>query len=395
MKKIYWKNVLLPLLLTVFLSGVTGCQTGNQPGSSILDVPPGTATSDDNRIVASMGTINLSQKQVISYMQSLDRAVVTRALNQDGGLEDLVKGLALRTNVVTRAAGQNWLERPEIRSKIEDVQNAALYRLYIDEKSEPPADYPDDATVQKVYEANKQQMAAADKLALKPLEEIAPLIRQKLREQQKQLNEQNYLEGLVSSNPITLDANKLVEFINLSPEQKQQQAERLKEPVARMGSLGVSLDLVLKSLRNLEPAQLQALNNFQELERYLTRLTKQYFALSIAVAEKFNERPLVNNDLEQARMQVVYTTYMANVTAPPGGFPGPAVIEETYQGNLQNLVVPDQYHLAKIVISLQWGSCCCPDQGQTGCRRGAYQWCRLCGPRKTLFPGSAVSKKWR
>ncbi|MGB5443039.1 MAG: peptidylprolyl isomerase [Gammaproteobacteria bacterium] len=351
MKKMYWKNVLLPLLLTVFLAGVAGCQTGQQPGSSILDAPPGTATSDENRIVANMGTINLSQKQVISYLQSLDRAVVTTSLNQDGGLEDLVKGLALRTNVITRAAGQGWLERPEIRSKIEDAQRNILYGLYISEKTEPAADYPDEATVTKVYEANKQRLAADGQPALKPLQEIAPFIKQKLREQQKQVNEQNYIQGLVSSNPITVDMQKLVGFINLSQEQKQQQVERLKEPVASMGDLAVGLGLSLQSLGNLESAQQQQLlNNAQLLQQYLSRLALQYFVLKEAIAVKFNARPEVNNRMEQARSQVIYTTYMQAWSAPESGFPDAALIEESYRKNQGALAIPDRYHLAQIVI---------------------------------------------
>ena len=353
MKKMYWKNALVPLLLMVSLPVIVGCQqTAIKPVSAISDAPPGTDANDENRIVASMGAINLSNKQVISYLLSMDPQVLTRALNQDSGLENLVKGVALRTNVITRAAGQNWLERAEVQAKIEDAQRIVLYGMYMNEKNKPPADYPDDAAVTQVYEASNQQLVAAGKPALKPLKEIAPVIRQRLRERQQQLNEQNYLNGLVSSNPITVDLDKLFQFINLSLEQKQQQQERLKESVARVGNMGVTMGLALKSLRNLEPAQQQQLlNNTQQLQQYLSRLALQYFVLNEAIAEKFNARPVVNNRMEQARMQTIYTTYMKAWAAPESDFPGVALIEENYRNNLQNLVVQDRYHFAKIVIA--------------------------------------------
>ena len=383
MNKMYWKNALLPMLLTVFLAGVVGCQTGKQPDFSVLDAPPGTATGDESRIVASMGTINLSQKQVISYLQSVDREIVTNALNQDGGLENIVKGAALRTNVVTRAAGQNWQERPEIKIKIEDAQRDVLYNMYISEKSEPPADYPDDAIVTRIYETNKQQLAAAGKPALKPLQEIAPVIRQRLREKQQQENLQAYLDGLISTNPISVDLNKLVGYLKLSQEQKQQQEDSLKEPVARMGNLGVTLGLALKSLGSLEPSeQRQVLNNTEQLQRYVNRLAIQYFVLNEAIAEKFNARPEVNNQMEQARLQVIYTTYMQNWSAPESDFPGTALIEENYQNNLQKLVVPDRYHLAKIVIANSGDTAADAVKARTGRR----------APRVSVAPISRPSR---
>ena len=107
MKKLSWKDALVSLLLTASLSVIVGCQDGSKPVSAVSDAPPGADANDENPVVASMGAINLGKKQAVSYLQSLDEPIVTKALNRDGGLEELVKGVALRTNVITRAAGQN------------------------------------------------------------------------------------------------------------------------------------------------------------------------------------------------------------------------------------------------------------------------------------------------
>ena len=352
MKKMYWKDALVFLLLTVSLSVIVGCQEGSKPVSAVSDAPPGADANTENPVVASMGAVNIGKQQAVAYLQSLDEPIVSNALGQDGGLEELVKGVALRTNVITRAAGQNWQDRPEVKAAIETAQRTVLYSMYVNEKSQPPADYPDAAAVAQVYEANQQQLAAAGKPGLKPLKEIAPIIKQRLREQQRQTNEQAYLNGLVSSNPITVDLNKLITYINLPQDQKQQQEERLKEPVARMGNMAVSMGLVMKSLRSLEaPQQQQVLSSNQQLQQYVNRLAIQYFVLNEAIAAKFNARPAVNNHMEQARLQVLYKTYMQAWSAPEADFPDATLVQENYQKNLDKLVVPDRYRLAKIVIA--------------------------------------------
>lgn len=352
MEKMCWKKTLALLLVTVSLSGIVGCQGGKKTVSSASDGSSGVDDSAGNRAVASMGAVSLSQKQVINYLQSLDSSIVTGALNREGGLEDLARGAVLRKNIVTRATNEGWLERADVKTKIADARRNVLSSMYLNAKSEPPAGYPDDATVAKVYETTSQRQAAAGKAALKPLEEIAPVIKQRLREKQKKTNEQNYLKGLVSSNPITVDLKKLVDFINLSQQQKQQQAELLKQPVARMGNMNVSLELALKTLRGLPPAQQrQVLNNTRQLQQFMHRLARKYFILNEAIAAKFNARPAVKNNMEQARLQVIYTIYMKAWSAPESDFPGAALVEESYQKNLGKLVVKDRYLLAKIIMA--------------------------------------------
>ena len=351
MKKPYRKEVLALLVLTLSLSGIVGCQNAKKPVSLVSDVPPG-ASPDDNRIVASMGTVNLVNKQVLGYLQSLNPRLVSAALNKDGGLEDLVKGVALRANVVARATREGWHEQAVVKTRIEEAQRNVLYNMYINEKSLPQADYPDDGAVARVYEARQQQRVASGKADLEPLEEMAPAIRQRLRQKRKQVNEKNYIKALVARNPITVDMDKLVEFTSLSQQQKQHQGvEQLQESVARMGDLNISLEQLLKSLDNKAPAQRrQLLNNARQLQQYLYRLAIQHLVQSEAIAAGYTERPTVKNHLEQARSQVVYAAYMKAWSAPENDFPDTDLIEESYQKNLERLVVPERYQLARIVI---------------------------------------------
>jgi|GEM_PF-6084935 len=352
MEKMYWKKALGLLLLTVSLSGIVGCQGGNKSVSSVSDEPPVADARNAGRTVASMGEVNLTQKQAVNYLQSLDPAIVTAALNKAAGLEELIKGAVLRENVVARAVKDNWQERAEIKVKIEEARRNVLYSMYLSEKSGPPADFPDDATVEKVYENSNRQLLAAGKPALKPLPEIAPLVRQQLREKKQQANQQDYLKDLVSKNPVTVDLNKLIDFVKLPQEERQQQAESLKEPVARMGSTGVSLGAALNALAGMQPAlQRQLLNDSRQLQQFLSRMALKSFVLNEAVAEQFNARPAVQSNLEQARLSVIYTTYLTAWSAPEDDFPSAALVEENYRENLEKLVVKDRYHLAKIVIA--------------------------------------------
>jgi peptidylprolyl isomerase len=352
MEKMYWKNALGLLLLAVSLSGIVGCMESMKNVLPVSDEPPGADSANNNRIVASMGEVNLRHGQAINYLHSLDPDIVSRSLDTEGGLEGLVKDATLREKVVARAAKDNWQERAEIKAKIEEAMGDVLYSMYVSEKSEPPADYPDDATVETVYENSNRQQLAAGKPALKPLPEIAPLVRQQLRKKKQQANQQDYLSGLVSGNPITVDLNRLADYIKLPQEQRQQQGERLQEPVARMGNTDVSLGTALNLLGSMQPAQQrQLLNDAQQLQQHLSRLALKAFVLNEATAAKFDARPAVKNNLEQARLQVIYTTYLTAWSAPENDFPSAALVEENYQKNLEKLVVKDRYHLAKIVIA--------------------------------------------
>ena len=115
--------------------------------------------------------------------------------------------------------------------------------------------------------------------------------------------------------------------------------------------MAVSSGWSLQSLGGLKPAQqTQVLSNTQLLQQYTSRLALQYFVLNEAIAVKFNARPEVNNHMEQARSQVIYTTYMQAWSAPESGFPDAALIEESYRKNQGALAIPDRYHLAQIVI---------------------------------------------
>jgi len=352
MEKMYWKKVFALLLASVLLSGIVACQGGKKNISSSEDVPPGIDANAENRIVASMGTVNINQKQAVNYLKSLDPDIVTRALDRQGGLEDLVRGVTLRMNVVNRAIKDNWQTRADIKIKIEQAQRKVLYRMYITEKTRPPAGYPDDATVAKVYADNSQRLAAAGNAVIKPLQEIAPLLRQRLREKQTQENEKNYIKNLVSSNPVAVDVKMLIDFVKLPQEQKQQQRNRLQQPVARMGNRGVSLEMVLNSLRSMDQAQqLKLLNNAGQLQQYLNRQALELFVLNEAVAEKFNTRPVVRNQMDQARFQVLYITYLNAWSAPQENYPDAALVEENYRKNLGNLTGKDRYLLAKIILA--------------------------------------------
>lgn len=348
MKRTFRKKSLALLLLTVSLSGIVGCQTGVQPGSSVSDGFPGASFVAEDRIVATMGTVSLAQKEVLNYLQILDPAVVSSALDGEGALEEVVKGVALRKNVISRANSENWLDRAGVKTKIEEARRDVVYTRYVSEKSEQlPADYPDDATVARVYESNKQQPVIAGK----SMQDVTPFLRQLIRKRQQQAKQQNYINGLVSSNPVNVDIKKLVDFNRLSREQRQLEAERLKEPAAQMGVLTAELGLVQQSLDSMDPAELQKLvNNSAQLQQYVARLMIKFFVLKEAIAEKFNARPEVSNQMEQAGLQAMYTSYMEAWSAPESDFPGAALVGEAYQKKLEALILKDRYHLANIII---------------------------------------------
>lgn len=113
------------------------------------------AKADSSDVVARIENITLSANEVREYIAGLgerERA----ALAENPALLAQALRLTLANRLVLRELqAKKWDQRPEIVAQLDRVRQNALIELYLQAASVPPANFPSEEDLQKVYEANR------------------------------------------------------------------------------------------------------------------------------------------------------------------------------------------------------------------------------------------------
>jgi PPIC-type PPIASE domain len=106
-------------------------------------------------VVARVGNTNVSAEELRSYVAALgpnERA----ALAQDPALfSQAVRMLLANRLVLQEISAKKWDQQPNVIAQIDRVRENALVELYLQTASTPPASYPSEEDLQKVYDANR------------------------------------------------------------------------------------------------------------------------------------------------------------------------------------------------------------------------------------------------
>lgn len=111
-------------------------------------------TSGDGDVVARVGSRDVTVGEVRAFVSALpprDRAL---ASTDSGALAQLVRAYLVNEVVLNAALAKKWEQRADVAARLERVRREAIIDSYLEESSQPPADYPSDAEIQSLYEAN-------------------------------------------------------------------------------------------------------------------------------------------------------------------------------------------------------------------------------------------------
>jgi peptidylprolyl isomerase len=115
--------------------------------------PAKSAAGED--VIARVGTANISADQIRAYVASLgprERA----AFGQDPSLLSQAVRLMLANRLVLQeVAAKKWDQQPGIAEQLDRVRESAVVELYLQTVSSPPASFPSEDELQKVYDANR------------------------------------------------------------------------------------------------------------------------------------------------------------------------------------------------------------------------------------------------
>lgn len=117
---------------------------------------PAKSASED--VVARVGSTTISSDDIRSYVAGLGIREQT-ALTQDPSmLSQAVRLLIANRLVLQEVLAKKWDQQPNVTAQIDRMREAALVELYLQSATLPPANYPSDDDLQKVYDANRNAL---------------------------------------------------------------------------------------------------------------------------------------------------------------------------------------------------------------------------------------------
>lgn len=125
------------------------------------------------------------------------------------------------------------------------------------------------------------------------------------------------------------------------------------EIIARLGTTDIRAADLGAFLQSLDPmTRQQAASDPQLLSRLVRVELARIAVLREAKDQHWDAKPNVVRQIERARDQVIVSSYLASVTAPPGNYPSDADIQAAYEKNCDRFMLPRQYHLAEIFVAV-------------------------------------------
>lgn len=115
-----------------------------------------TAGNDD--IIARVDNTNISAADVRSYIDALAPQEKAALEKNPALLSQAVRLLLTNRLVLQEALEKKWDKQPTVEAQLERIRENALVELYLQAMTAPPASFPSDQEVQKVYDANRAAM---------------------------------------------------------------------------------------------------------------------------------------------------------------------------------------------------------------------------------------------
>jgi parvulin-like peptidyl-prolyl isomerase len=131
-------------------------------------------TSGSDDVVARVGGTNVSANDLRAYVAALG-AREQEALAKDPALlSQTVRLLLANRLVLQEVTAKKWDQQPDVAAQLDRMREGALVELYLQSVSTPPANFPSEEDLQKVYDANRSAMLAPRQFELAQIFVAAP-----------------------------------------------------------------------------------------------------------------------------------------------------------------------------------------------------------------------------
>lgn len=117
-----------------------------------------TEASAPGETVARVAGRDVSSSEVRSFLAAV-AADQRAALARDPALlNQALRGMFAKQLIVKEASDKKWQDQPAVAAQLARLREEAIFESYLQSVSMPPESYPDEAEIQKTYEANKSAL---------------------------------------------------------------------------------------------------------------------------------------------------------------------------------------------------------------------------------------------
>jgi parvulin-like peptidyl-prolyl isomerase len=133
-----------------------------------------TKTTDSESVVARVGNANISADDIRAYIAALGPREQAALAQDPALLSQAVRLLLANRLVLGELVAKKWDQQPSVTAQLDRMREGALVELYLQSVSTPPAGFPSDEELQKVYEANRGALVMPRQFQLAQIFVAAP-----------------------------------------------------------------------------------------------------------------------------------------------------------------------------------------------------------------------------
>jgi peptidylprolyl isomerase len=116
---------------------------------------PPAAIPADSTVVAHLGSQDVTADQVKAFVATLDPREQAAVVRDPALLAQAVRMMLANQLALKEALEKKLDQQPAVAAQLDRVRNSAVTEIYLQSVSMPPAGFPDEADVAKVYEASQ------------------------------------------------------------------------------------------------------------------------------------------------------------------------------------------------------------------------------------------------
>jgi parvulin-like peptidyl-prolyl isomerase len=114
----------------------------------------GSPAADNGDVIARVGADNITANEIRAYVAALDGNQQAAFARDPALLSQAVRLMLANRLVLQEALAKKWEQQPDVAAQLQKVRDNAIAELYLQAVTSPPSDYPSEADIQKVYDAN-------------------------------------------------------------------------------------------------------------------------------------------------------------------------------------------------------------------------------------------------
>ena len=127
------------------------------PAAPAASAPAATvgAVKTSDEVIARVGNSDVSADDLRSYIAALGPREQAALAQDPAMLSQAVRVLLANRLVLQEVVAKKWDQQPNVTVQLDKVRESAIVELYLQSVSTPPANFPSEEDLQKVYDANR------------------------------------------------------------------------------------------------------------------------------------------------------------------------------------------------------------------------------------------------